>query len=226
MQATLSFIEEKIGYVFNDKSLLVLALTHPSYANEHCSDNNDRLEFLGDSVLGFIVANKLYFAATQKTAGEMTKQKQGLVSTSPLSSSIKSLGLGAKLLVGKSLQAKDLPDTVLENFFEALVAAIYIDGGMDKATHFVNRMLSFDFLTTKDAEHYDYKSELQVYTQSIKAGLPKYTCVSKSGPDHMPVFTYMTEVARIRAFGEGKNKSEASQNAARQALKIIRGGNS
>lgn len=228
MQDSVGFVEERIGYVFKNKDLLKIALTHSSYSNEHRAKNNERLEFLGDSVLGFIVSEKLFRDSTEQSAGVMTSQKQRLVSTVPLSSAIKRIGIGDRLLVGESLHGKELPDSVLENLFEAIVAAIYLDGGIEPCERFINENLlcanSLD--ENNSAGVCDYKSELQTYAQGIKAGTPKYTCISKTGPDHMPTFVYEVEVAGIKAIGEGKNKSEASQTAACRALKIIRGGNS
>lgn len=228
MQDNLEFVEERIGYVFKNKELLKIALTHSSYSNEHRAENNERLEFLGDSVLGLIVAEKLFCQSEEKTAGVMTSQKQRLVSTMPLSSAMEHIGISDNLLVGESLHGKRLPDSVLENLFEAIVAAIYLDGGIEPCVHFINKnLLSANSLNEdKHVEIFDYKSELQTYTQAIKAGTPKYICVSKTGQDHMPTFVYEVEVAGIKAAGEGKNKSEASQKAACLALKIIRGGNS
>lgn len=227
MQDSVGFVEERIGYVFKNKDLLKIALTHSSYSNEHRAKNNERLEFLGDSVLGFIVSEKLFCASSGQSAGVMTSQKQRLVSTAPLSRALKRIGIGDRLLVGESLRGKELPDSVLENLFEAIVAAIYLDGGIEPCERFINKnLLSADSLAEKKSGVCDYKSELQTYAQGIKAGTPKYTCISKTGPDHMPTFVYEVEVAGIKAIGEGRNKSEASQEAACRALKIIRGGNS
>lgn len=228
MQDNLGFVEERIGYVFKNKELLKIALTHSSYSNEHRVKNNERLEFLGDSVLGLIVAEKLFRRSEEQTAGVMTSQKQRLVSTVPLSSAIEHIGISDNLLVGESLRGKRLPDSVLENLFEAIVAAIYLDGGIKPCMHFIeeNLLCANSLNEDKRVEIFDYKSELQTYAQAIKAGTPKYTCISKTGPDHMPIFVYEVEVAGVKAVGEGKNKSEASQTAACLALKKIRGGNS
>ena len=223
--------EKIIGYKFGNIALLRNAFTHSSYKNEHRSDDvkltedNERLEFLGDSVLGFIVAKRLYEKVPEKTAGDMTQEKQKLVSTIPLSTAMHNAGLGKYLLCGESVNKGKLPRSVLENLCECIIAAIYLDGGLREAEKFAEKFVFDNNPTDEKKVVRDYKSELQIYTQSIKAGTPCYILVSKTGPDHDPTFTISVEVAGVRTAGSGKNKSEASQMAACRALKKITGRN-
>ena len=155
----------------------------------------------------------------------MTSEKQKLVSTVPLSGVIKRLGLGAYLLCGKSLNPASLPDSILENLCESVIGAIYLDGGLSAAESFVRKFVRCDDSLSLSGGLKDYKSELQIYSQSIKAGTPKYQLVSRTGPDHDPLFTISVEVAGVRTAGSGKSKAEASQKAAQRALKKITGRN-
>lgn len=218
--------EKIIGYRFKKIELLKTAFTHSSYANEHKkgtkTENNERLEFLGDSVLGLIIAKRLFDFVPQMNAGEMTREKQKIVSTMPLSGAMREVGFGDFLLCGESLNKIDLPDSVLENLCECLIAAIYLDGGMKPAEEFVDKFVLSNG-QIKEQKVKDFKSELQIYSQAIKAGVPHYTLVTKDGPDHAPVFTVSVEVCGVKAKGSGKNKAEASQKAAKEALKIITG---
>lgn len=221
--------ETIIGYRFKNIDLLKTAFTHSSYVNEHKNgvkkiENNERLEFLGDSMLGIIVAKRLYDSYPQMSAGEMTREKQRMVSTLPLSDAMRNAGLGQYLLCGESMDNNNLPASVLENLCECLIAAIYLDGGVEPAVKFADKFI----LSNREEEKKkvkDYKSELQVYSQSIKAGVPRYALVSKEGPDHSPIFTVSVEVCGVKTEGSGRNKAMASQEAANKALKIITGRN-
>jgi len=218
----LSDVEKIIGYSFANKELLKVAFTHSSYSNEHRSPNNERLEFLGDSVLGVVVAKYLFDKKPKMSAGEMTSEKQKLVSTVPLSDMIHKLGLGEYLICGESMQSCEKPRSVLENLCESVIGAIFLDGGINEAETFVKRFL-LKKPERSEKKVKDYKSELQIYSQSIKAGTPKYQLVSRTGPDHDPTFTMSVEVAGVRTAGSGKSKAEASQKAAQRALKKITG---
>ena len=231
MMPDFSEAENIIGYKFKNIALLRNAFTHSSYKNEHKSDgtklteDNERLEFLGDSVLGFIVAKRLYGKTPKESAGDMTQEKQKLVSTVPLSNAMAVAGLGKFLLCGESVNKEKLPKSVLENLCECIIAAIYLDAGIDAAESFADKFVFGDQSSDEKKIVRDYKSALQIYTQSIKAGTPRYILVSKTGPDHDPKFTISVEIAGVRTAGSGKNKSEASQMAACRALKKITGRN-
>jgi len=223
MQNDFSEIERIIGYNFHKKELLKTAFTHSSYSNEHKAENNERLEFLGDSVLGVIVAEWLFYKEPELNAGKMTQEKQKLVSTKPLSEAICKAGLGRYLICGESMNKQAFPRSVLENLCESLIGAIYLDGGFESAKRFIVNFVLGEQPDIKMKKTLDYKSELQVYSQKLKAGTPKYELVSKEGPDHDPLFTIAVEVSGLRTTGSGKSKAEASQMAAEKALKIITG---
>lgn len=211
-----------LGYKFKDVDLLQKAFTHASYSNEHKTDSNERLEFLGDSVLGFIVADYLYSDKAELNEGEMTKEKQNIVSSCPLSEVIDELDLSRFLLVGESIDKNKLPKSVLENLCESIIAAIYLDGGIEEARKFIFEKLLYRH--KKEENISNYKSALQEYAQSKKMGTPKYELVSRTGPDHNPQFTISVSVGgKIISVGSGKNKSEASQSAAKRAFKKITG---
>lgn len=215
-------VEVILGYKFKNADLLKKAFTHASYSNEHDVANNERLEFLGDSVLGFIVADYLYSDKAGLNEGEMTKEKQNIVSSCPLSDVIEELGLSRFLLVGESVDKNKLPKSVLENLCESIIAAIYLDGGIEEAKRFVFEKLLSRHKKNEDVS--DCKSALQEYAQAKKMGTPKYELVSRTGPDHNPQFTISVSIGgKIISVGSGKNKSEASQSAARRALKKITG---
>ena len=216
-------IEELIGYRFKSRDYLETAFTHSSYSNEHKAENNERLEFLGDSVLGLVVSDFLFSRTPTLAAGRMTSEKQKLVSTVPLSGVIKRLGLGAYLLCGKSLNPASLPDSILENLCESVIGAIYLDGGLSAAESFVRKFVLCDDSLSRSGGLKDYKSELQIYSPKLKTGLPKYELVSKTGPDHAPCFTVSVKVAGIKTEGSGKCEQKAEQQAAENALKILTG---
>ena len=215
-------IQQIINYRFKNVKLLKVAFTHKSYHGENCWENNERLEFLGDSLLGFIVAEYLYKQKRMKNEGKMTQTKQRYVSTYPLSVAIKSMGLQNFIIQGESMNNTAASnDRLLENLFEALLAAIYLDGGFEEAKKFVDGNL-LNEAQSKSENTEDYKSQLQVYTQAKKMGTPTYELVDKTGPEHNPLFTIAVSVAgKVVAVGSGGNKSVASQDAARRAIKKL-----
>lgn len=217
-------IEQKIGYCFKNKDLLLAAFTHKSYHGNKSRKNNERLEFLGDSVLGFVVADYFFRRKKGVSEGDMTQQKQSVVSTKPLASAVRRLGIDEHVIQGESLNySASKNDRLLENLFEALVAAIYLDGGLEESrTFIVNNLLTE--INLDEGKNEDYKSSLQIYTQSQKLGVPTYEVVAKTGADHNPQFTISVSIAgKTVAVGTGGNKATASQDAARRALKKILG---
>lgn len=226
-----SEIEAIIKYTFKNKDLLRCAFTHSSYSRENGKGiyNNERLEFLGDSVLGFIVADHLFRKKGRNNEGKMTREKQSLVSKVPLGLAIESIGLQKYLIVGESMENVGANISSCENLFEAIVAAIYLDGGLESAKQFI-----YEFLiknadkgkSSKITSKRDSKSELQEKMQSKKLGTPKYELISKTGPDHDPLFTIGVVIGgKTVAVGQGKNKSDASKDAATRALKKLTGRN-
>lgn len=218
-------IEKILGYSFKDKDLLKAAFTHRTYSNEHNCSDGERLEFLGDSLLGFVVADYLYGKFEQSdNEGMLTRYKQNLVSTLPLANAVKSAGLQNYLLVGDSINLNCAKaDRIFENLFESLVAAIYLDGGEERAKEFIYNFLLSKAQDVKTFKIIDYKSDLQVFTQSKKLGQPEYRTLSKKGLEHAPVFTVEVLLnGESIAIGKGGSKSDASKQAAKLALEKLK----
>ena len=208
-------LEEKIGYKFNDIHLLETALTHSSYANENGdghNKSNERLEFLGDSVLGFITAERFYIHYQKFPEGELTKLRAATVCEKSLSEFARQLGLGEYLLLGKGeicTGGKERP-SILADAFEALIAAIYIDGGMDAAKGFV---LSYvDEAVKKHRGFKDYKTVLQEIVQKNPGDLLSYEILSENGPPHNRTFICGVFInSNALAKGTGKTKKAADE---------------
>ncbi len=224
--------EEKLGYSFKDKELLRTCFTHSSYSNEHGKGkNNERLEFFGDSILGYLTAEYLVKKFPQADEGLLTAYKQQLVSREPLANAVKRGGLDEYILYGEG-ERKNVAnhDAACENLFEAIVAGIYMDGGIDNALKFVKTFLfsktRLSEKTVRTAEKKtaeaikitDFKSALQIYVQKYKLGKIEYVLKKTSGPPHDPIF-YMevTVDGKAMGSGNGKTKSEATKSAAKVA---------
>lgn len=219
--------ERAIGYSFKNSDLLSLALTHRSCSNNP-KDNYERLEFLGDSVLGFIVAEHL-FSSGCNNEGRLTLEKQKLVSTQPLAEAARAILLDKYVKISEELSngafSGGLPQTVCENVYEAVVAAIYLDGGLEQSKAFIQRTLLVN--EKRSLKTKNYIVELQEYAQANKMGTPVYEFVSQSGPDHDPLFTMAVSVGNKRiALGSGSTKKLANGEAAERALKKLRKGKS
>ena len=217
--------EEVIGYSFRNKQLLRTAFTHVSYANEHNAVSYERMEYLGDALLGMIVGEYLYHKYPTAGEGELTTRRAKLVSQAPLRGIAQELGLGAFVLLGeggeKSGEREN--DKILSSLIESALAAVYLDGGMEPARRFVeNCVLQHAEKILRSTS--DYKTELQEFVQKTHAGSISYKDTGRSGPDNRPVFECAvllsgTELAR----GSGEKKQKAEQDAARQALEILKG---
>lgn len=221
--------EDKIGYTFRDKELLRLCFTHSSYSHEHGGGkDNERLEFFGDSVLGFVTAEYLMAKYPGDDEGKLTEYKQKLVSRKPLADAIEKAGLGEHILFGEgeSRNGEEHHEAARENLFEAIVAGIYYDGGLEQAKKFIyDKLFSLHESEPrgkspkKGGAPDDPKSRLQEYVQKKKLGELFYREVSRSGPDHDPVFVIAAELGGKKiGEGKGKSKSEASRQAAENAL--------
>ena len=222
-------LEQKIGYTFSDKKKLTLALTHSSYANEHKSQGiicNERLEFIGDSVLGFICAELIYNKFPSKPEGELSKLRSSLVCETALNGYAQQINLGRSLLLGhgEDLAGGRERPSILADAFEALIAAIYMDGGMQKAKDFVIPYL-MQAITNDTKTHNlnrDYKTALQEIAQKNPGEIISYAVISESGPDHNKRFEVSVYLnSNLLASGNGRSKKEAEQNAAQQALKLM-----
>ncbi len=211
--------EKVIGYTFKDKALLRQCFTHPSYANENKScPSNERLEFLGDSVLGFIVSEHL-FSTDRRNEGVLTVEKQKFVSGKSLSGIAKELKLNDYLLLGVGNERDRSKDSVCENLYESVVAGVYLDGGMVACKKFIIATL----LGKKVDSVIDAKSELQIFVQRKKLGIIEYKVLDKNGPDHSPTFkigVYLNKQCLAQA-SAGK-KSCAEQIGAKEALNNIK----
>jgi ribonuclease-3 len=218
--------EARLGYRFRDRDLLECALTHRSRAHEDETGtvkDNESLEFLGDSVLGFLVAERLYRAFPQSDEGQKSKMKASLVSTTALARLARRLELGEYLVLGRGEEKTGgrKKRALLADGYEAVVAAIYLDGGIDAAQDFIMR--EFGGLLSDSApvslSEADHKSRLQEYLQAHNRPLPRYHVVAESGPDHHKVFQIDVSVdGAVVASAAGRKKKEAEQEAARLAL--------
>lgn len=225
----LATLEKTIDYSFKNSKWLTLALTHSSYANEHKAHNiacNERLEFLGDSVLGFICAEYLYQKFTSKPEGELSKLRSSLVCETALNIYAKQIELGKYLLLGhgEDLAGGRSRPSILSDAFEALIAAIYMDGGIEEAKRFVLPFITaaIDDNTKTHALNRDYKTALQEIAQKNPGEIISYAVVGESGPDHNKSFSVNVYLnSNILASGEGRSKKEAEQDAAHKALILM-----
>ncbi len=220
--------EKTINYFFNDKTLLITALTHSSYSNENrmCGKPcqcNERLEFLGDSVLSLIVSEYLYDKFAKRPEGELTKIRAQVVCTRSLSKLAKKISLGDYLLLGKGESSNGRnKDTILENAFEAIIAAIYLDSNHDKSVvaKFILPLIEEE-IDEASADHmaYDYKTSLQQFVQASGKDKIQYILVNEYGPDHQKTFEIEVRLnSNVVGKGIGKTKREAEQLAAKEAL--------
>ena len=221
-------IESKIGYSFNDKMLLRKCFTHSSYANEHGGEDNELLEFFGDSIIQFIVTEYLFNNA-YGDEGKLTEKRKNIVSKDPLIRAVKKLDIMQFLLLGRGLEnrvGKD--DKLISSLYEAVCAGIYIDGGMKAVKKFIKKTIISDFeKQVKDAEKQkikdDYKSALQEYVQKRKLGTVSYQTLTWSGPAHLPEFRVASLLNGTRlAEGKGRSKKEAEKASARKALALLK----
>jgi len=226
-QSRLDILEKNLGYKFNDSSLLVNALWHRSYVNENqesCHCDNERLEFLGDAVLGLCIGHILMEKSPSKREGELSKLRSNLVSEPGLADMARSIDLGRFIHLGKGefLSGGRDKNSILSDAFEAVIAAVYLDAGFDK-THPVVATIFQEAIQAAlfDFQPLDYKSSLQEYAQERFGTTPQYTVVKEIGPDHDKTFEICLELADIKAMGVGKTKKAAEQDSARNVLKIV-----
>ena len=215
--------EEKIGYSFKDKMLLRKCFTHASYANEHGQEDNEILEFYGDAIIQFVVTEYLVNNA-KGDEGKLTKKRADIVSKNPLLDSVKKLDLDEFVLLGRGQgQSKNQDEKLYSSIYEALVAGIYIDGGMAAVKKFVYATLIKDFEEKKKAmaikPNATAKTLFQEYVQKYKLGSITYEVLGRSGPDHLPEFKVAALLNGSRvAEGKGGSKKEAEAMAAKKAL--------
>lgn len=225
MNDTMKKLTEKIGYSFKNPRLLENALTHSSYANEgnRGLKSNERLEFLGDSVLGFITARYLFDRETGPE-GELTKLRAALVCEKALFSYARQLGLGECLLLGKGEQQTGGAErpSILADAFEAVIAAIYLDGGLEPVKTFLIPFLEQERSQQRRPKFKDYKTLLQEIVQQNPGEKIEYELKGESGPDHNKQFLMEVHLnSNVIGTGRGRSKKEAEQQAAREALKLM-----
>lgn len=214
-------LEKIIGYQFKNPQLLLTALTHTSYANESRIpvQHNERLEFLGDSVLQLVSADHLFHAYADRPEGDLTRTRASLVSEDALFQFAQEIHLGEHLRLGKGEErcgGRTRP-SVVSDAFEALIAALYLDGGMEVAKNFI-----LPFITEGKHAEDDYKTRLQEVVQANPEEKLRYVLEEETGPDHDKRFVVGVYLNSNRvAIGQGRSKKAAEQHAAREALKLM-----
>ena len=228
MNEAIGELEEALEYRFRNPELLTRALTHKSRASDReavpqiC--DNERLEFLGDSILGFLVSERLLELLPGAPEGVLSKRKSRLVSETHLHTVARSLSLGRHLILGRTEQVNGGREkkTLLADAVEALIAAIYLDGGMDAARRFVLARVAQNAAEGGEPEAADHKSALQELTQALKLPHPRYNVLSTQGPEHAKTFLVEVRVGGDwTAQAKGPSKKSASQEAAHRVIEQI-----
>jgi len=217
--------ERRIGYTVQRRDLLTRAISHKSYSHEARHENvrhNETFEFLGDSVLGFVIGDMLFRNFPDLDEGALSKMKAYLVSATSLAEKARSFGMGDVMLlgVGEEKTGGRKKDSLLANLFEAMLAGIYLDGGIEPARQLIEQTFLADIkaINEQDLLFHDYKTALQELAQGKGFPLPEYNVVDEVGPDHDKRFIVEVKVGSFVTRGEGSSKKEAQQEAARQAL--------
>lgn len=214
-------LEKTIGYTFSERSLLDTALTHASV--QRGADDNERLEFLGDRVLGLAVADLLFARFPDENEGSLAKRHTGLVQQTALAEVARAIGLAdhLKLSAGEMKSGGQKKETIISDAIEALIGAIYRDGGFSAADAFIRRFWG-EMMERQETPPEDSKSKLQEWAQEKSLPLPEYTLIKKSGSDHAPQFEIEVSLAGIgKASALAASKRVAEKNAAAKMLKII-----
>lgn len=235
MNGTLSSLQQRLGYEFGDRAILLQALTHRSYGHEYHPEksvayrDNERLEFLGDAILDLVISDLLLEAYPEASEGHLSKMRAAVVNEKTLAEVARSVGLADSLRLGKGEAQSGGGDkpSILSSAFEAVIAAIYLDGGF----HAIYPVLRFLFspllrLDANAMSFQDHKTRLQEYVQARWKVTPSYQLITTDGPDHakvfeVKVFMQWSESLQVLGFARGSSKKEAEQNAARSALDEI-----
>lgn len=226
-KANLSVVEEKLGYIFENKDLLILAFTHRSFVNEARGrgiQHNERLEFLGDSVLGLVVADYLYHRLPAHPEGQLSQLRSRLVDANACALYLQKLGIAESILLGKGerLSEGHAKGSIKADVFEALIAALYLDGGIQIVKSFLLCHFEEEFEKVIGSPPRNYKAELQDYSQKKFQKAPVYRVVEETGPDHAKVFHVLVTVNEAEmGVGMGASKKEAEQRAAFVALSML-----
>ena len=223
-------LEKKLNYTFRDPALLSEALSHSSYANEHRAahlNSNERLKFLGDSVLGFVTAEFLFVQHPDLPEGDLTRIRAALVCEQSLYEVARKLELGKYLKLGRGEEAGGGRErtSILADATEAVFAAVYLDGGIGAASQLIHRvLLDAEKEEAVEERRKDYKTALQELIQRTPGRTITYQLVEETGPDHCRVFVMEVSVdGQVSGRGEGRSKKEAEQAAAKAALKLLGG---
>lgn len=220
-------LEKIIGYNFKNKDLLREALTHSSYANERKAQHikyNERLEFLGDAVLSIVVSDYIFKNCPELPEGDLTKLRASLVCEKSLFEFAKKLDLGSYLILSRGERNNGGADrpSILSDAFEALIAAIYIDGGIEPASKHILNFIIPAIKNSKKKKVKDYKTTLQEIVQKNPGERLEYVLIGESGPDHNKHFVVEVHLnSNVIGKGGGKSKKEAEQQAAREALELM-----
>ena len=219
--------ESIIGYHFKDQSLLALALTHRSFTNnsESVNESNERMEFLGDSVLGLLIAEQLFADHPDWHEGELTKMKSLLVNETTLAEIGKDIGLNQHIYLSAEEDKSGGADrsSIVSDAMESVMAAVYLDGGIEAAKKFILKVVySRKEIVSADSSQRNYKGELLELIQASGKGMPRYDVVSETGPDHDKTFNIVVRLnGQDLGHGIGFSKKEAEQKAAAEALEHI-----
>jgi ribonuclease III len=226
-QIDLSEVEEKLQYKFDNKELLGEALRHSSFVNEQPAvgmRDNERLEFLGDAVLNLVAGHTLMQRYPELKEGDLSRMRANLVNDNQLAAIARKLKLGEYMQLGKGeIHTKGREkSSILANALEAVIAAVYLDGGFDAAFNTIEENFSalLNSINAPSANH-DYKSKLQEIVQVSKKMVPCYAVINESGPDHDKTFTVQLTVKKLKTEGLGKSIKLAEQDAAEKALAIL-----
>jgi len=227
-QINLSILEQKILYKFNEINILEEALSHSSFVNEQDDANikdNERFEFLGDAVLNLVVGHILMQRYPELNEGDLSRMRAGLVNESQLATIARAIDLGSFLRLGRGeIQTNGREkNSILADTFEAVIAAVYIDGGFYEVFKMIES--HFSYLLNSIAasmDNHDYKSRIQELVQESHKIIPQYRVLQESGPDHDKTFNVQLDVREVRTEGIGKSKKMAEQDAARKALEILK----
>lgn len=228
LQQNISLIEKIIGYTFSDKEILLSAFIHSSFLNEYKAlpvKHNERLEFLGDSVLNLLIAEFLFRNFPERPEGDLSSLRSSIVSAQSCTEFIQSLGIENFLLVGRGeqLSGRLRKTSILADLFEALLGAIYLDGGFDQVRHFFFTHLSSSLDSMLQKPQLNFKAELQELVQKTRKLIPQYEVIEETGPDHQKQFKIGVFIEEtLIGSGIGTSKKEAEQLAAKEALNHLR----
>lgn len=215
--------QQTLGYSFKNTKLLENALTHTSFKTPY-NPSNERLEFLGDAILGMVISEYLFKKFPDYSEGKLTKIKSVVVSSATLAKIGIEMDLKKHISVGKGLTtSSSLPKSLIANVFEAIIAAIYIDGGLKSAYDFILKKLKKEIdIVWKNKHEKNYKSILQHYCQKQHGHIPRYKIVNQTGPDHKKTFEVVTMIDNVEyCTGIGNNRKNAEQIAARKTLELL-----